>query len=377
MFRHGGRLLFGALIIWMLGIVGIDFLVPNGEQFKSDLEDLRKDVVNRVTSDWNTGHRPASRCAYGDPDASLGASGQPTGLGGAAPSTSAIPVAQNWSSSTGRSRGLLAIGAFNIQVLGQSKISDRNVANILADVIRKFDVIAIQELRWHDDSVIVQLMNLVNQNENRYDYVISERLGRTSSKEQYVFVYDRSRVRVVGESFIVPDRQDYWHREPMASTFQVKGPPPSQAFTFTLLNIHTDPDEVAREMNALPLAIDFVRRVTGDDDVIVLGDLNTSAAQMYGVATMPNIVALIGPHVSTKTNSQKSLDNLLLDRLLTTEFAGASGVFDLQTFYHLSPEQAARVSDHLPVWGLFTILEAPREPTHRSANVANQPAGYF
>ena len=37
------------------------------------------------------------------------------------------------------------------------------------------------------------------------------------------------------------------HREPLVGWFRVRGPDASQAFTFTLVNIHTDPDEVATE----------------------------------------------------------------------------------------------------------------------------------
>ena len=51
--------------------------------------------------------------------------------------------------------------------------------------------------------------------------------------------------------------------------------PPERAFTFTLVDIHTDPDETKTELNAL--ADTFVgvqQNGSGEDDVILLGDLN-------------------------------------------------------------------------------------------------------
>ena len=41
----------------------------------------------------------------------------------------------------------LRIGAFNIQVFGTTKASKPEVMDILADIIRTYDIIAIQEIR--------------------------------------------------------------------------------------------------------------------------------------------------------------------------------------------------------------------------------------
>ena len=51
----------------------------------------------------------------------------------------------------------LRIGAFNIQVFGVTKASKPEVMDVLADIIRTYDIIAIQEIR--DKSQTVDLVN--------------------------------------------------------------------------------------------------------------------------------------------------------------------------------------------------------------------------
>src|SRR4051812_26051720 len=46
-----------------------------------------------------------------------------------------------------RRTGTIRIGSFNIQVFGSSKLNNPRAMNVLAEVIRRFDVVAIQEVR--------------------------------------------------------------------------------------------------------------------------------------------------------------------------------------------------------------------------------------
>jgi len=55
--------------------------------------------------------------------------------------------------------------------------------DVLSRIIKRYDVVAIQEVRSQGQDVIPALLNLVNDADTSYDYVISERLGRTVSKE--------------------------------------------------------------------------------------------------------------------------------------------------------------------------------------------------
>ena len=97
--------------------------------------------------------------------------------------------------------------------------------------------------------------------------------------------------------------------------FRVRGPPPDQAFTFTLIDIHTDPDEVTRELDALA---DVYRVVRDDgrheDDIILLGDLNVDDAHLGRLGKVPQIMPAISG-VATNTRGTKQYDNLLFSKV--------------------------------------------------------------
>ena len=101
-----------------------------------------------------------------------------------------------------------------------------------------------------------------------YEYIIGPRLGRTTSKEQYAYIYKVSAISP-GESYTYSDPDDIFHREPFVAHFQAGD------FTFVLINIHTDPDEATEEINALAqVVLDAQSHYTDEDDFITLGDLN-------------------------------------------------------------------------------------------------------
>ena len=90
----------------------------------------------------------------------------------------------------------LRIGAFNIQIFGISKASKPEVMNVLADIIRTYDIIAIQEIRDASQTALPALVDLANSDGSQYDYVLSERLGRTTSKEQYAYIFNTQTVEL-------------------------------------------------------------------------------------------------------------------------------------------------------------------------------------
>ncbi|MEM9659320.1 MAG: hypothetical protein AAF961_13255, partial [Planctomycetota bacterium] len=191
-----------------------------------------------------------------------------------------------------------------------------------------------------------------------YRYVVGLRLGRTSSKEQYVFVYDAARVDIDPQSVItITDPQDLLHREPLIARFRTRTNPPENGFSFILVNIHTDPDETKQELDALGDVFAYVQRnYWGEDDVILLGDLNVPSSKLGKLGTVPGIAWTVDG-APTNTRGTKSYDNIVYHRPSTREFTGRAGVLSLQETYGLSTEQALQVSDHQPVWAEFTLTE--------------------
>lgn len=278
--------------------------------------------------------------------------GSPPETGQAAP----VPPLPNNAPPGDRRRDTLRIASFNIQVFGQSKLGKPAVMEVIVHTLRRFDVVAIQEIRSAEQNVLPQLVELLNADGSRYDFVIGPRLGRTSSKEQYAFVYDTTRVAVDPQMiFTLADPDDLLHREPLAARFFVTGLPHREAFTFMLANIHTDPDETDQELNALDDAFRILQ-AQGEDDVILLGDFNVDARNLGELGELPGITwAIDGQPTNTRRN--RSYDNLVFDARFTVEYTGAAGVFDLQSEFGLTLEQALEVSDHLPVWAEFSMYE--------------------
>lgn len=268
----------------------------------------------------------------------------------------------------------ISVASFNIQVFGVSKMNKPEAVEILVDVARRFDVLAIQELRAADQTVVPQFVDLINADGSQYQYVVGPRLGRTLSKEQYVYIYDAARIEVDPESvYTARDPGDLLHREPLVARFRVRGIPADQAFTFSLVNIHTDPDDTDIELDALADVFTAVQNDgSGEDDIILLGDLNVDQGGMGRLAGLPGIGWTVRDQ-PTNTRETATYDNIVYDTRYTTEFTGYSGVMNLQSEYHLTMDQALVVSDHYPVWAEFSIYEnarsrlADRPETIRSA----------
>lgn len=285
----------------------------------------------------------------------------------------------------------IRIASFNIQTFGDKKASKPYVMDALARVMRSFDVIAIQEIRTQDDYFIEKfLRDYVNRGataaDGIYDARVSPRLGRTQSTERYAFVFNTSTIEVHPNfCAVVPDPEDRLHREPFTAFFRTRIVEPYKPFTFTLINTHTDPDEVPQELEGLYYVYRQVQRTPIDgvveDDVILLGDFNTAvpAASRYTpnnrqrsltpsdlglLARIPGIAPLVRSQ-ATNTRGSRLHDNLLIPSLHTVEYED-HGVFDLrsQLGYTLTQEQALQISDHLPVWGKFSAIEGN---TYRSA----------
>jgi endonuclease/exonuclease/phosphatase family metal-dependent hydrolase len=258
----------------------------------------------------------------------------------------------------------IRIASFNIQVFGDAKARDQDAMATIAAIVHNFHIVAIQEIRTQDDYFLDNFLRTwVNQNGRAYDKVVGPRLGRSNSKEQYAFLYDTATIQVNRHSiYTVNDPDDLLHREPLVAMFRTRGPPPEQAFTFVLVNIHTDPDETDSELNALAQVYQAVRRNSnGEDDIIILGDLNVDDQNLGELGRIDGVRPLIrGIYTNTRQNAL--YDNFVLHQPSTAEFSGRAGIFNYLPLYNQPPEQAMaralKVSDHLPIWAEFSAYEA-------------------
>ncbi|MEX2176369.1 MAG: endonuclease/exonuclease/phosphatase family protein [Pirellulaceae bacterium] len=271
-----------------------------------------------------------------------------------------------------RAGDTIRIATWNIEVFGEAKLQNPAAMNVIVSVLRNFDVIAIQEIRAQSQEVVPELVQLLNAGgERHFDYAIGPRLGRSSSKEQYAFVFDMASIEVDrNQLYTIDDTQDdLLHREPLVGWFRARGAPPEAAFTFSLINIHTDPDEVDDELDALDDVFFAVRDdQRSEDDTILLGDLNANERNLRQLGKIGGLVWLVSG-TPTNTRGTAQYDNILFHQAATPEFTGRGGVFDYLREYNLSLDQALQVSDHLPVWAEFSVYE-----NGRPGPVAARPA---
>lgn len=221
------------------------------------------------------------------------------------------------------------IASWNIQIFGQSKLKDTLAMSVIKEVCKDFDIIAIQEIRSKEQNVIPTLIDSLGSD---YTYVISRRLGRTISKEQYAFIY-RNDIELI-DTFQTADPYDQIHREPFAVKFKLN----NEVYTF--LNIHTDPDIEETESYLLDTLL------SKQENGILLGDLNRHPEDYDNDYFFENYCSAIGENEYTNLANSHSYDNFIFD--CSFDFDGK--VYNFKDTFNLSLETAKEVSDHYPVW---------------------------
>jgi exonuclease III len=251
----------------------------------------------------------------------------------------------------------LRIGAFNIQIFGKSKADKLEVMDVLAKIIHTYDVVAIQEIRDKDQTALPKLVNLTNTNDYDYVYIVSERLGRTTSKEQYAYIYNNQTVKLNGTGWTYPEPNgtDPFHSEPYISSFKAL----NGNFDVTLIVIHTDPDEATEEINALDAVVKYAQNKYPDEqDFIVMGDLNADCAYFDEDSNCTicggDYYLCINNSVDTTTSATNcTYDLIIITTPAITDFTGDSGVFRYDMEYGLAVNETIAVSDHYPVYAEF------------------------
>ena len=174
--------------------------------------------------------------------------------------------------------------------LRRKKLAKPRVGGLLAEIIRRFDIVAIQEVRSKQD-ILPQFVDAINATGRHYDYRDRSAPGPHDSKEQYAFVFDPASIEVDRTAlYTVADPDDLLHREPLVGWFRVRGPPPD-AGLYVLADRH--PHRSRRDEAGAGRAGRRVRAVRDDgrdeDDVILLGDLNVDDQHLGRLGQMSNI----------------------------------------------------------------------------------------
>ncbi|NXI57360.1 DNSL2 protein, partial [Chloroceryle aenea] len=250
----------------------------------------------------------------------------------------------------------LRVGAFNIQAFGDTKMSNEGVASIIVSILRRYDVVLVQEVRDSDLSAGTPLMEHLNSvSTSPYDYEISDPLGRDNYKEMYLFIY-RTDVVSVMDTYQYEDPQDIFSREPFILRVSA---PHTKVDEFVLVPLHSAPHNAVAEIDALYDVYLAIINKWGTDNIMFLGDFNADCAYVQPsdwsairLRTSDIFRWLLPDDADTTVGkSDCAYDRIVVcgAKLKRSIVSKAAAVYDFQRAFQLEPEEALAVSDHYPV----------------------------
>ena len=224
----------------------------------------------------------------------------------------------------------ISIASWNLQIFGVKKASNETLLNYYADKIDDYDICGVQEIRDKTGTAIQKLAAKLPE----YHYIISQRAGTTSSKEQYAIFYD-DKATLISYHDYTPDLQDEFERPPLEAEFKANN------WTFILYTIHTKPSNVYQELTNLENLIG-----EPDGDTIVLGDLNADGSY-YDEDNIQHFTTwhwvITNDMDTTVAASNNTYDRIIINQYTENNFIEAGVMNDV------TPEE----SDHYLVYSVF------------------------
>jgi len=254
----------------------------------------------------------------------------------------------------GKIKRNLKICAFNIQIFGDAKMADDFARTNLVKIFKNFDLVAVQEIRDSNGDAFPAFVEALNAERNVFDMAVGERQGRSHSKEQYGFVWNRNRIELK-ESFNYKDSGDKFEREPFVGLFSTKVK--SQCLKdFFVIPIHTKPGGgtvTEDEINELVNVYDHSTKKFNTTSCIIAGDFNAEGSyvskknlESLKLRTDKRFTWHIGNEVDTTVgNSDCAYDRILTTGDCTTHAIDAQ-VYKFDDVLDLSQEEALKISDH-------------------------------
>jgi endonuclease/exonuclease/phosphatase family metal-dependent hydrolase len=276
----------------------------------------------------------------------------------------------------------LLVGSWNIRAFGavyQKWVENpgspkRNLRGMacIAEIVRHFDVIAIQEVKGDTSGIHMLLDEYLGSD---WGVIMSDvTAGDRGNDERLTYVYDRRRVQPTGLAgeIVLPDTphgdpQEQFDRTPYIVGFE------SKHERFALLTAHIKyGGQPVERLDEIKNLADYIatqlrnRAKSGGEEknLIVLGDFNIDERKdnplfQAFVSTGLYVPSQLLNLKTTYSTTPKFYDQIAWFRddldLLTNEHAGVVN-FTGAVFQEITPFQASfRVSDHFPLWVEFLV----------------------
>lgn len=257
-------------------------------------------------------------------------------------------------------RTALVIASFNANPLDAGKLAQPARLAALVQLLRRFDVVALQNIQLPTVSPLIQLRDQLNVTGGRYyELALGPESFTQGGKPISAFLYDRAMVEIdLAKVYWVEDPQGRLSDRPLAAAFRARGPHASLAFTFNLVSIYIRPDRAREE---LPLVEEVYRTVrknsAGEDDILLLGTFHADQERVNQWAQRLQLTWAAAPSASLSGTGIFLTDNILFPLPATVEYTGRSGMVDLVRELGLSGQEAMELSDHWPIWAEFSVYE--------------------
>jgi len=263
------------------------------------------------------------------------------------------------STPTASARATIRVATFQLGRLDDAKLADPRTSDILAHLLAKFDLIAVQGVRGANQGTLVKLIERIGAASGRtFDYATCPTQRRDGLKHYSAFLFDPQRIEVDRTTVrFIEDRLGRFRVKPLTGLFRARGPDPAEAFTFMLIAVEADPERVDSDLELFAEAYRAVRDANrGEDDIIMLGDFQSDDRHLGPLNHLLGVSALVCG-IPTTARGAHQLDNILLDRRAVQEFNGRIEVLDVMREFNLTVSETIEVSEHLPVWAEFSVYE--------------------
>jgi len=252
----------------------------------------------------------------------------------------------------------IRIGSWALSGFTPSKLANDACRIHLIGVLRKFDVIALQQISAAERDLIPRLVDEVNESGRSYDFVLGDPGGPPQHSEQLAILFNVDRVRIDRtQTYTVADPQNQMTYDPLVAWFRAAEPGGETAWTFSLVNVRINLSRAPAEVALLPGIFSSVRLDgRGEDDVVMAGLFQADDSYLIKRAMGDEIAAAVRS-TTTDIFHRHQTSNLLVDRHRTSEFIGRGGPVDFLRLFNLSLSEAESVSSHLPVFAEFTATE--------------------
>ncbi len=243
----------------------------------------------------------------------------------------------------------IKICSWNIQNFGKSK--QDSTINFIAESIKNFDVIAIQEVvaGYGGAQAVAKLVAELNYKGAKWDYSISNPTSSNNSYkiERYAFIWKTNKIKKIGDAWLEQKYSLEMDREPYLITFKASNK------VFTLATFHAitkakQPETELKYFKLMPAEYPTL-------NLIFCGDFNCpqSHTVFNPLKSMGYKPIFMGQKTSLK---QKCLDGNCLASEYDNAFYDASkatlvnsGIISFYVYFD-NIKAAKKVSDHVPIF---------------------------